>query len=226
MQKELHAGRLSSRRHWTNVLTRYTVGVGGAAVIGAITLIFAYLLWVVAPILLPANIETPTEYQLNDRETALMDVSENGEVMFRVGNDGVVEFFSIDDGRGLAAYDLKLNITQAQRVSPLVDTYALLDTNNNLLFIKADYIVNFVDGQRRLSPQLSFPFSNRSISMGDIEHFDVQLADDDLVIAGVKGGTTGVNPLPKYGIRLPPLRVITDQLDEHSNCGTCFFGPA
>jgi phosphate transport system permease protein len=188
MQKELHAGRLSSRRHWTNVLTRYTVGVGGAAVIGAITLIFAYLLWVVAPILLPANIETPTEYQLNDRETALMDVSENGEVMFRIGNDGVVEFFSIDDGRGLAAYDLKLNITQAQRVSPLVDTYALLDTNNNLLFIKADYIVNFVDGQRRLSPQLSFPFSNRSISMGDIEHFDVQLADDDLVIAGVKGG--------------------------------------
>ena len=31
MQKELHVGRLSSRRHWTNVLTRYTVG--GAAVI-------------------------------------------------------------------------------------------------------------------------------------------------------------------------------------------------
>lgn len=188
MQKELHVGRLSSRRHWTNVLTRYTVGVGGAAVIGAITLIFAYLLWVVAPILLPADIETPTEYQLNDREAALMDVSENGEVMFRIGNDGVVEFFSIDDGRGLAAYDLKLNITHAQRVSPLVDTYALLDTNNNLLFIKADYIVDFVDGKRRLSPQLSFPFSNRSIPMGDIAHFDVQLADDDLVIAGVKGG--------------------------------------
>ena len=58
MQKEIHVGRLSPRRHWTNVLTRYTVGVGGAAVIGAITLIFAYLLWVVAPILLPAEIDS------------------------------------------------------------------------------------------------------------------------------------------------------------------------
>ena len=225
MQKELHVGRLSSRRHWTNVLTRYTVGVGGAAVIGAITLIFAYLLWVVAPILLPADIEAPTEYQLNDRAAALMDVSENGEVMFRVGNDGVVEFFSIEDGRGLAAYDLKLDITRAQRVSPLVDTYALLDTDNNLLFIKADYIVNFVDGQRRLLPQLSFPFSNRSIPMGDIEHFDVQLADDDLVIAGVNGGQLALTRYKntELGYPLPGSSQIS--LMSTVNAEHVFLGP-
>ena len=106
------------------MLTRYTVGVG-AAVIGAITLIFAYLLMGCCADTPAGRHEAPTEYQLNDREAALMDVSENGEVMFRIGNDGVVEFFSIEDGRGLAAYDLKLDITRAQRVSPLVDTYAL-----------------------------------------------------------------------------------------------------
>ena len=88
--------RLSPRRHWTNLFTRYTVGVGGGAVIGAITLIFAYLLWVVAPILLPAEIEDPAEYDLSDRPTTLIDVSENGEVIFRASADGFIEFFSID----------------------------------------------------------------------------------------------------------------------------------
>ena len=95
------SSRLSPRRHWTNLLTRYTVGVGGGAVIGAITLIFAYLLWVVAPILLPAEIEDPAEYDLSDRPTTLIDVSENGEVIFRASADGFIEFFSIEDGRVL-----------------------------------------------------------------------------------------------------------------------------
>ena len=52
-----------------------------------------------------------------------MDVSENGEIMFRVSNDGVVEFFSIEDGRGLAAYDRAGHYPSATRFT-LVDTYA------------------------------------------------------------------------------------------------------
>ena len=43
-------GRPWRRRHWTNRITETVVGIGGGAVIAAITLIFAYLLWVVAPI--------------------------------------------------------------------------------------------------------------------------------------------------------------------------------
>ena len=178
-------GRLSPRRHWTNLFTRYTVGVGGGAVIGAITLIFAYLLWVVAPILLPAEIEDPAEYNLGDRPTTLIDVSENGEVIFRASADGFIEFFSIEDGRVLRAYNLNKSIKSARRVSPLVDTYALLDNNNNLLFVRAEYIVNFVNGERQLSPNLSFPFSNRSIPLGEVAYLDTQLVDDELVIAAV-----------------------------------------
>ena len=178
-------GRLSPRRHWTNLFTRYTVGVGGGAVIGAITLIFAYLLWVVAPILLPAEIEDPAEYNLGDRPTTLIDVSENGEVIFRASADGFIEFFSIEDGRVLRAYNLNKSIKSARRVSPLVDTYALLDNNNNLLFVRAEYIVNFVNGERQLSPKLSFPFSNRSIPLGEVAYLDTQLVDDELVIAAV-----------------------------------------
>jgi phosphate transport system permease protein len=72
-------GRLSRRRYWTNRVTETVVGVGGGAVIAAITLIFAYLLWVVAPIFASAKIEAGNQIQTVDRPTALVDVSENGE---------------------------------------------------------------------------------------------------------------------------------------------------
>ena len=88
--------------------------------------------------------------------------------MVRISETGIVEFFSVADGSGIAAYDLGSTIVKAKRLSPLVDTYALLDNNNNLLFVKTDYIVDFDNGQRRLSPKLSFPFSNRSIPLGPL----------------------------------------------------------
>ena len=225
MQKEIHVGRLSPRRHWTNVLTRYTVGVGGAAVIGAITLIFAYLLWVVAPILLPAEITAPTEYRVVERPAALVDVSENGEAMVRISETGIVEFFSVADGSGIAAYDLGSTIVRAKRLSPLVDTYALLDNNNNLLFVKTDYIVDFDGGQRRLSPKLSFPFSNRSIPLGPLDNFDVQLADDDLVIATVRGSQVSLTRFKnvEIGYRLSGSAQVT--LASTVQAQKVFLGP-
>ena len=58
MDDLVQTGRLSRKRYWSNKATQWVVGLGGAAVIGAITTIFAYLLWVVAPILLPASIDS------------------------------------------------------------------------------------------------------------------------------------------------------------------------
>ena len=85
-------GRLSRRRYWINRVTESVVGVGGGAVIAAITLIFAYLLWVVAPIFASADIEAGKQIQTVERPTALVDISENGEVVSRFSSNGIVEF--------------------------------------------------------------------------------------------------------------------------------------
>ena len=69
-------GRLSRRRHWTNRITETVVGIGGGAVIAAITLIFAYLLWVVAPIFKSADIEQGNSLE-SPKDPALVDISEN-----------------------------------------------------------------------------------------------------------------------------------------------------
>ena len=92
-------GRLSRRRHWTNRITETVVGIGGGAVIAAITLIFAYLLWVVAPIFKSADIEQGNQFRTAERPTALVDISENGEVVSRFSSDGIVEFYDQASGR-------------------------------------------------------------------------------------------------------------------------------
>ena len=68
------------------------IGFGGAAVIGAITLIFAYLLWVVAPLLAPGSIDDLTQHAVVDRAPVLVDISENGEVALRLSANGIAEF--------------------------------------------------------------------------------------------------------------------------------------
>ena len=57
MGDTLGLGRMPARRYWFNKATRWVVALGGAGVIGAIALIFAYLLWVVGPIFVPGDIE-------------------------------------------------------------------------------------------------------------------------------------------------------------------------
>ena len=180
-------GRLPTRRLWINRLTRLIVASGGAAVIGAIGLIFAYLLWVVAPIFVPAHIEAERSVAVVERPAALVDVSENGEVYLRISQGGIVEFYDAASGAPVSAFNLGVQINAAQRVSPTVDTYALLDDANRLHFVAAQFIVSFEDGVRKLTPRLDFPFGKRPIEVAQIDSFDAQLVDSQLVVVTSRG---------------------------------------
>ena len=187
MAESLGVERLSAKRYWTNRITAWIVGLGGAGVIGAITLIFAYLLWVVAPIFFPGSITPLQQLSVSERAPALVDVSENGDVYLRLSKDGILEFYGAADGQAISAYNLGINIVKAQRVYPTVDLYALLDDQARLIFIRTQFIVNFVDGNRTLTPKLSFPFGKRPQSFAanpaSIDLFDVHLNDSELMVA-------------------------------------------
>ena len=188
MGEPLGLGRLSARRHWFNQITRWIVGFGGAAVIGAITLIFAYLLWVVGPIFLPGSIAAGSEINVVERQPLLVDVSENGDIHLRISSPGIVEFYDADSGTPIAAYDLGLNIKHAQRVYPNADLYALVDDQARLTLVRTQYLVDFVDGIRQITPRLDFPYTNAPLSMpSGITAKDIHLNDAELVIASAVG---------------------------------------
>ena len=100
---------------------------------------FRLLLWVVAPILLPAEIETPTDYRIVERSTALVDVGENGEAMVRISETGIVEF-SLWQMVRIAAFDLgrtivKQNATAGRHLCPI--------RRQQQSAVKTDYIIDF-----------------------------------------------------------------------------------
>jgi phosphate transport system permease protein len=159
------------------------VALGGAAVIGAITLIFAYLLWVVAPIFIPGDIDPNIEFAVVERPTALVDVSENGSVFQRISTSGIVEFYGAGDGVPIAAFDLKTPVADASRVYPEVDVYALITPQNEVLFLRTRYLVSFTDDVRQLTPKLSFPYSQQRIDLGPHHSFDALAFGNELTLA-------------------------------------------
>ncbi len=216
MTESLLISRMSRRRRWLNQTTRWVVGLGGAGVIGAITLIFGYLLWVVAPIFSPGGIESSPDIAVVEREPVLVDVSENGDVFLRLSRQGILEFYDAHSGVPISAFNLNTEVVHAQRVYPLVDVYAILDIHQQLTFIRAQYIVSFIDDERKLTAQLDYPFTGKPIEIGPTSGFDVHLNDNELLVATSDTRTitlyrfTGV----EMGYSLPsPQRqsIVTDQ---------------
>ena len=213
------------RRGWVNRTTQWVVGLGGGAVIAAIALIFLYLLWVVAPIFVPASIDRPAQLSLSEAPARLLDMSENGDVLVRVTGSGLVEFYDPATGDGLAGFSLGKPIRSAQRVYPTTDLYVLRDSQDQLWFAQTRYQVNFVDGERQLTPKLDFPFTTKPLDMGTFDLLDAQFVDDQLTLATVKANELTLTQYRQVelGFSLPrprQVKVPLDRVPTHA-----YFGP-
>src|SRR3989344_2152563 len=91
-------------------LTRWYVLVGGLAVLGAITLIFFFLAYVVAPLFQGASLTSKdaiTPAWMQDAGKPLMiSLEEQNQVAMRVSDKGQALFFDIDRGVELKSVDL------------------------------------------------------------------------------------------------------------------------
>ena len=90
-------------RAFKDRLTQWYVLVGGLAVLAAITLIFFYLAYVVAPLFQGAKLTTEKALNpawMQDAGKPLMiAIEEQNKVGLRVSDKGEALFFRIDDGK-------------------------------------------------------------------------------------------------------------------------------
>ena len=199
---------LSKTRSLTNRAAQWVVGLGGGAVILAIALIFFYLLWVVAPIFVPASIDAPTRMALTEQASRLVDVSENGDAVFRVAANGHLEFYDADNGTPLAAFSIDRPIREAGRVYPNVDFYSLRDASGGLWFAQTQYVVNFNGETRTLTPKLEFPFGTTPLRLPQgTSAYDTQFEDGVLTLAAIHGNSLRLTQYrgvePGYPLRQP-----------------------
>ncbi|WP_213877982.1 ABC transporter permease subunit [Pseudomonas sp. dw_358] len=179
-------------------LTRWTVLVGGFAVLAAITLIFFFLAYVVVPLFQGASLTPGAAVRpawMQEAKPLLMAIEEQNQVGLSITDQGDAVFFGVDSGQLLSRTHLPLpvgvhvaSVARAEPGSPLI-IVGLSD--GRALVVQHDYRVSFPEGRKTITPALEFPYGRASILLDPqgraLEHVAVDAGDDNLIVAGSTG---------------------------------------
>lgn len=206
--KPLELPALAGRRRLINTWTQRVVALGGGAVILAIVLILFYLLWVVAPIFMPARISAGVALPLPAARTVLLDVNESAELGLRFLSAGQAQFFDLGSGSLVSESSFESPIESAQRLYSDAPQYLITFKDRSSQIVEAEFRVQFEDDVRRLVPALSFPFGDARLSLQLASSAPAQelfIAEDEALSAVVAAGrlrvTRFVRPEPGNTLR-------------------------
>lgn len=151
-------------------LVARAVVVGGLSIIGAIVLIFFYLLYVVFPLLLSSHAESVAQYDTPEPAlgaTLLLAMEEQNEVAVRFTETGKAIFFKVADGTTIATENLpipeKVTVTSFAHgdFDKAEVIYGLSD--GRALIVKHDYKLSYPDGKRVITPSIQYPLGNQPV---------------------------------------------------------------
>jgi len=180
-------------------LTRWYVLVGGLAVLAAITLIFFYLAYVVAPLFQGAKLtrtdsQTPAWLQDAGKPMVLV-IEEQNQVAMRVSDKGEALFFSLKDGVEISRVVLPIpagakvtSVAQDQPGKPLI---AVGLSNGQVLVFKHAYPISYPDSKKTITPTITYPYGETPLVLDEagraLEHVNLNANDTTLILAGATG---------------------------------------
>ena len=180
-------------------LTRWYVFIGGLAVLGAITLIFFFLGYVVLPLFQGADLNAKqaiTPVWMQDAGKPLMlSVEEQNQVGMRVSDQGMVLFFNAKNGDELSRVNLPLpadtHVTSLGEDQPGNPVVALGLSNGQALVFRHTYKVSYPDGKKTISPAIEYPYGQAPVALDPqgraLDHVNLSVNDSTLVLAGSTG---------------------------------------
>ncbi len=202
------ARRRNRLRKARDVLARYAVGVGGIGVIGAIVLIFIYLLGVVLPLFLPAGVAPLASFPAPGAgNTLLLATEEQREIGLRVSDRGRAHFFSLADGSPLDEIELALpagsRITAFAEIDSVRGWFALGLSDGSALVLRHHYRVSFPDDQRQIEPRINYPLGAEPIALLDGQPLRALAVGDGeesitFIAHGEPGGSAGAPRLISF----------------------------
>jgi len=197
------------RRLLTDRIARAVVGLGGVAVVGAISLIFIYLLSTVLPLFWPAEIEQVASYpvpgqagsardQPGQGTTLYLAVEEQNEIAMRLVSDGRVVFFRTRDGHVISETGLGLDAQALRPEQPVIRSVAAEKTDALVAVGLADgharlfrhvYRISFPNDQRLITPALEYPLGEESLLIDDqgqeLRYLAAQNDEEQATIAAI-----------------------------------------
>ena len=185
-------------------LTRWYVFIGGLAVLGAITLIFFFLGYVVLPLFQGADLNAKqaiTPVWMQDAGKPLMlSVEEQNQVGMRVSDQGMVLFFNAKSGEELSRVNLPLpadtHVTSLGEDQPGNPVVVLGLSNGQALVFRHTYKVSYPDGKKTISPAVEYPYGEAPVALDPqgraLDHVNLSVNDSTLVLAGSSGAQLNV----------------------------------
>lgn len=177
-------------------MARWYVSIGGLAVLGAITLIFFYLAYVVMPMFGGAELEARKPQQpvwlSGAGEPLLLSLEEQNKVVMRLSRSGKLQYFSLTKGDALSEAQLPLpagvEIASLGKDQPASQRAVVGLSNGQVLVFEQQYKVSYPNNVKTITPQLVYPFGEAPISLDPqgrpLQHVAVSENGDSLMLAG------------------------------------------
>lgn len=171
--KDLLVSKGSGRRAFKDKAAQIGVTVGGTMVFVALLLIFFYLLYVIKPVFDGASVEPVTEVSLpaSSDKTLMVGSDEQNELLYRVGDQGVVDFFRV---KGDQQYQqVKLPVPDSSKVvssavsAPSQQLFALGLDNGQLLLAGVEFGVSYPNNQRLITPKVKYPLGESALTVAE-----------------------------------------------------------
>ncbi|MDQ7089933.1 MAG: ABC transporter permease subunit [Methylococcales bacterium] len=164
-------------------LAQYSVVAGGLGVIGAIVLIFFYLLYVVFPLFLTAESHSLTRYQVpapQSGKTLLLANEEQNEVGVRFTDQGLAVFFSMATGKTLRIEKIAIpdaqTFTSFAQGNPASGVVAYGLNNGQIIVAKHEYKITYPNDVRLITPSISYPLGKEPLTLKETTQAITKLA--------------------------------------------------
>ncbi len=178
-------------------VARHLISIGGGFVIGAVVLIFFYLLSVVVPLFKSAHMTADVITPIAQAPSLLMTLDEYGEVVGHYQRNGAIEFRDSKSGELLLQEQLALESGIQLSAAYLLDRssgrVALGLSNGQLMFVAQVFNLHYDDaGVRHVQPSITYPFGTETVDFDD-EHRAITAlvgsnSDDEIKLIGQVGG--------------------------------------
>jgi phosphate transport system permease protein len=183
------AGYYQRWRLLKDKLVRHTVVIGGLGIIGAIVLIFFYLLYAVFPLFLPAQSQAVAHYSVPEQtlgKTLLMATEEQNEVGVRFTDQGKAIFFAAKTGKTVAIKEIAIPATakitsfvQGDFANGIV-AYGL--SNGQAVVVRHSYNITYPNNVRVINPDIEYPMGKEPLLIDKkgkaLEQIAFKSADD------------------------------------------------
>jgi phosphate transport system permease protein len=180
-------------------VARWAISFGGMAVLGAITLIFFYLAYVVLPMFQGASLDSRKPVQvawLNEAAAPLLlTLEEQNQVAMRLDQSGQVQFFDAKKMQPLSKLQLPIpadaRITSLGQDQPGSNRIALGLSNGQVLVFQHTYKLSYPNDVQVVTPKIEYPFGEAPMQLDvqgrELDHLGLSLNGGTLMLAGSTG---------------------------------------